>query len=55
MTGGERKKVKVSNYFEQMDDNEVEVLTAFEVDQAYLNFREATGADPLPEADPTVE
>ncbi len=50
MTGGERKKVKVSmdcNHVEQMDDNEAEVLTAFEVDQAYLNFREATGADPL--------
>ena len=54
VSGSDRKKVKVSSHVDQMDDNEVEVLTS-EVDQAYLNFRQGAGADPLPEADPAVE
>ena len=49
------KKIKVSSHADQLDDTELELLSAEEIDKAYANHREATGADPLPEADPSAE
>ena len=49
------KKVKMSSAVDQLDESEVSLLSTADVDQAYRNYREAVGADPLPESDPTVE
>ena len=49
------KRLKVSNFVDQLDDTEVDMASKVEIDEAYRCFREATGADPQPEADPTPE
>ena len=49
------KRVKMSTAVDQLDESEVDLLDGNEVEQAYRNFREAVGADPLVDADPTVE
>lgn len=49
------KKVKMSTALDQLDETEVELLATSAIDQAYRNFREAVGADPLPKSDPSVE
>ena len=53
--GSPTKKVKMSAAVDQLDETEVELLTTADIDAAYINFREAVGAEPMPDADPTVE
>ena len=50
-----RKKVKMNNAVDQLDETEVELLSNNDVESAYRNHREAVGADPLPDCDPTPE
>ncbi|CAJ1365705.1 unnamed protein product [Effrenium voratum] len=50
-----KKKVKLSSHLDQMDDNEVDLMNRADLEQCYRNFREITGSDPQPEADPTME
>lgn len=50
-----RKKVKMNSAVDQLDETEVEILTNNEVEAAYRVHREAMGADPLPDCDPTPE
>ena len=40
---------------DQLDDTEVELLSQAEIEAACRNHREAVGADPLPDADPSSE
>ena len=47
------KKVKLSNVLDQTDDTEVATKTRAEMGIYYENHREITGADPLPEVEPT--
>ena len=49
------KKLKISNFADQLDDTEIEMITKDQLDEAYAQFREVTGADPQPEADPSAE
>ena len=49
------KRLKVSNFVDQLDDTEVNMASKVEIDEAYRCFRDATGADPQPEADPSPE
>lgn len=46
----DKKKVKVSHHADQ-----VETMSATELEEAYAAYRMATGADPSPEADPSQE
>lgn len=55
MTTHPTKKVKVSSHVDQLDDSECDLISASDLDQAYRNYREVTGSDPQPEADPTAE
>ena len=50
-----RKKVKMNAAVDQLDETEVELMSTTEVEVAYRNHREAVGADPLPDCDPTTE
>ena len=50
-----KKKVKMSGIVDQLDDTEVELLSQAEIEAACRNHREAVGADPLPDADPSSE
>ena len=50
-----KKKIKVSHHAGQLDDTEVETMSATELEEAYAAYRMATGADPRPEADPSQE
>ena len=54
-TGSPTKRVKMSAAVDQLDESEVDLLDGSEIEQSYRNFREAVGADPLVDADPTVE
>ncbi|CAK9069170.1 unnamed protein product [Durusdinium trenchii] len=54
-TGSPTKRVKMSTAVDQLDESEVDLLDGSEIEQSYGNFREAVGADPLVDADPTVE
>ena len=47
------KKVKLSNVLDQTDDTEVATKTRAEMGIYFENHREITGADPLPEVEPT--
>ena len=49
------KKIKMSVHLDELDDNEVEAISRTVLEECYRNFREVTGADPVPEADPTLE
>ena len=49
------KKIKMSVHLDQLDDNEVEVISRTVLEECYRNFREVTGSEPVPEADPTLE
>lgn len=49
------KKVKLSSHVDQMDDNEVDIISRNDLDECYRNFREVTGADPLADCDPPME
>ena len=53
--GSPLKKLKISNFADQLDDTEIEMITKDQLDEAYAQFREVTGADPQPEADPSAE
>ena len=46
-----KKKIKVSHHADQLDDTEVETMSATELEETYAAYRMATGADPRPEAD----
>ena len=50
-----RKKIKVSDFVDQLDGTEVEMATQNELEEAYRQYRTVTGAEPQPEADPTHE
>lgn len=50
-----RKKIKLSHHADQLDDTEVETMSATELEEAYAAYRMATGAGPRPEADPSQE
>ena len=47
------KKFKMSSVLDQTDDTEVEIKSRSELVKFYENHREITGADPLPEVEPT--
>ena len=49
------KRVKMSGAIDQLDETEIELLSQTQLDQAYRNYREAVGADPMPDADPSAE
>lgn len=49
------QKVKMSVHLDQMDENEVELVSRTVLEECYRCYRETTGSDPLPEADPTME
>ena len=49
------KKVKTSFVLDQLDESEVAPLTQIQLDAAYLNHVEITGADPAADAEPTSE
>ena len=49
------KKVKVSSHADQLDETEVEMISQEDLESSYRQYRGVTGADPLPEADPTPE
>ena len=49
------KKVKMSQIADQMDDSEVALITQAGLDEAYENYRQMVGSDPLENADPTPE
>ena len=50
-----QKKVKTAAVLDQLDESEVVPLSQSQLDQAYLNHIEITGADPPAEAEPTSE
>ena len=54
-TASPAKKVKVANHADQLDDTELELISTEDLDQCYRNFKEVTGSDPQPEADPSAE
>eukprot|EP00435_Cladocopium_sp_Y103_P022756 s3386_g5.t1 len=49
------KKVKASSVLDQMDDTEVAAMSRVELNEAYANHVEETGAEPQHDCDPTVE
>ena len=49
------KKIKTSSVLDQMDESEVQNMSRAELNQAYLNHIEITGAEPPHDCDPTVE
>lgn len=54
-TESKAKKVKIALFADQMDENEVEIMSREQLDECYRVYRNVTGADPQPEADPTIE
>ncbi len=54
-SSGDRKKIKVSHHADQLDDTEVEAMTATELEEPHVACRMAAGPDPRPEADPSQE
>ena len=51
--GPPAKKVKISTVLDQADDSEVQLKSRAELVKYYENHREITGAEPLPEVEPT--
>lgn len=49
------KKIKLAVHLDQMDDNEVEIITRADLEDCYRQYRDVTGSDPQPDADPTSE
>ena len=49
------KKVKLSVHLDQMDENEVELISRTDLDACYRTYRDVTGSDPQPDCDPTME
>ena len=47
------KKFKISSVLDQSDDSEIQLKTRAELVKYYENHREITGAEPLPEVEPT--
>lgn len=53
-TGGKRV-VKASSVLDQMDDTEIVAMTRLELNEAYRNHIDETGAEPPHDCDPTME
>lgn len=49
------KKVKASNVIDQSDESEIKQLTNTELRQFFRNHVEVTGAEPLPDSEPTPD
>ena len=50
-----QKKIKTSSLLDQLDESEVPTMSQTEIDEAYRNHVEITGADPPADAEPTGE
>lgn len=50
-----QKKIKTSSVLDQLDESEVPTMSQTEIDEAYRNHVEITGADPPADAEPTGE
>ena len=55
VTATPTKKVKFSAVLDQLDETEINTMTQKELDQAYANHTEVTGAEPPSEAKPTPD
>ena len=49
------QKVKVSQVADQLDDIELEVISKTDIDETYNQYLSVMGADPVKEAEPSVE
>ena len=53
--GSSAKKVKTSSVLDQLDESEIELLSKAQLDEAFNNYQDITGAEPMPDAEPTPE
>ena len=51
----ETKKVRLSVHLDQMDENEVELISRTDLDACFRTYRDVTGSDPQPDCDPMME